>query len=422
MTKNKKIGLLFFILLCVLTCIIVYMGFTGPVYINNSPVTGVTAMSEAGKKYLKQYPNNDRFFKDAALEKKYIERKCVVKSKLPLFLAKLFNIRLNGRIIYSGKDGLTLKDTVIRACKDYNERHKKNPVNASAVYSKKKRQYELIKGQNGKKLYFRKVMTAYYEGKRNLDLTPDVVKPDVTDKMMKSVIKEANEALKWHVDYTKGYTIQYPSKCIKIENQKLTIKEYDFHDELLRLDDLYNTAGEKKTVKLHNGKKNTTNKGTWGDLTDSAKEREYLLNAFDERKSEKNRTPVIKERNPKLIIEVDKEKQHVWVYKKDGAAVMDSDCVTGRRGVHDTPKGIFFISQVSKNYTMKGDGYTSFCQRFMRITNTGVALHDAPWRSRFGGNIYTYNGSHGCINLPTAFALKLADKITVGNTMVIVHS
>lgn len=70
---------------------------------------------------------------------------------------------------------------------------------------------------------------------------------------------------------------------------------------------------------------------------------------------------------------------------------------------------------------MRGDGYVSHCKRFMRITNTGVALHDASWHSVFGGNIYTYNGSHGCVNLPTAFALKLYDRVTTGRTMVIVH-
>jgi lipoprotein-anchoring transpeptidase ErfK/SrfK len=46
----------------------------------------------------------------------------------------------------------------------------------------------------------------------------------------------------------------------------------------------------------------------------------------------------------------------------------------------------------------------------LRITGTGVFLHDAPWRTAFGpgtnltqaGGLRT--GSHGCINLPFATA------------------
>ena len=29
-----------------------------------------------------------------------------------------------------------------------------------------------------------------------------------------------------------------------------------------------------------------------------------------------------------------------------------------------------------------------------------IGLHDATWRSTFGGAIYRGGGSHGCINLP----------------------
>ena len=47
----------------------------------------------------------------------------------------------------------------------------------------------------------------------------------------------------------------------------------------------------------------------------------------------------------------------------------------------------------------------------MRMTNSGIGLHDADWRSSFGGKIYTYNGSHGCINLPPDFAYELYDRI-----------
>ena len=41
----------------------------------------------------------------------------------------------------------------------------------------------------------------------------------------------------------------------------------------------------------------------------------------------------------------------------------------------------------------------------------GYGFHDASWRSKFGGSIYNYSGSHGCINLPKSKAGTLYDLI-----------
>ncbi|MBQ3466630.1 MAG: L,D-transpeptidase, partial [Firmicutes bacterium] len=43
------------------------------------------------------------------------------------------------------------------------------------------------------------------------------------------------------------------------------------------------------------------------------------------------------------------------------------------------------------------------------------------WRSNFGGDIYKYSGSHGCVNLPTNKAPELYNLISVG-TVVIIHN
>ena len=53
--------------------------------------------------------------------------------------------------------------------------------------------------------------------------------------------------------------------------------------------------------------------------------------------------------------------------------------------------------------------------------NGGIGFHDASWRSKFGGTIYQYSGSHGCINLRLADAKALHDCIKVG-LCVVVHS
>lgn len=58
---------------------------------------------------------------------------------------------------------------------------------------------------------------------------------------------------------------------------------------------------------------------------------------------------------------------------------------------------------------------------WMPFVGNSVGLHDADWRSKFGSNIYEYNGSHGCVNLPPDKAAELAGLINVG-TVVVVHN
>ncbi len=109
-------------------------------------------------------------------------------------------------------------------------------------------------------------------------------------------------------------------------------------------------------------------------------------------------------------VEVDISAQHIWFYK-DGAVVMQSDCVTGTETASDrrTPRGVFKIwSHESPRVLgqMEDEGYETWVKYWMPINYIGVGLHDLS-RSAYGGNIYMYNGSHGCINLPMAFVEDL---------------
>lgn len=52
----------------------------------------------------------------------------------------------------------------------------------------------------------------------------------------------------------------------------------------------------------------------------------------------------------------------------------------------------------------------------------GEGLHDAPWKSSFGGDIYKTDGSHGCVNLPTDVAGTIYNNIQAGMAIVIYKS
>ena len=50
--------------------------------------------------------------------------------------------------------------------------------------------------------------------------------------------------------------------------------------------------------------------------------------------------------------------------------------------------------------------------------NGGIGLHDASWRSSFGGSIYKTNGSHGCVNMPYSVAEAIYNNIEDKTTII----
>ncbi len=119
-------------------------------------------------------------------------------------------------------------------------------------------------------------------------------------------------------------------------------------------------------------------------------------------------------------IEVDITNQHVWYYK-DGELVMDSDCVTGTATDPEraTPTGVFQLWSMERDIELKGDDYLTPVSYWMYISECGVGLHDLD-RTEYGGDIYMYNGSHGCINLPCDFAEELFNAVEVGMPVIMI--
>ena len=117
-------------------------------------------------------------------------------------------------------------------------------------------------------------------------------------------------------------------------------------------------------------------------------------------------------------VEVSLDDQHMW-YIIDGDVYLDSDCVTGNYGTADTPKGFFEVNNKVSPCTLKGDDYTSYVTYWMPFIGGGWGLHDADWRSSFGGNIYKGNGSHGCVNLPPSVAKQMYAVMEIGTPVIV---
>lgn len=116
-------------------------------------------------------------------------------------------------------------------------------------------------------------------------------------------------------------------------------------------------------------------------------------------------------------IEADLTSQHVYFYK-EGKLVWSSDCVSGKMTKDRyTPSGVYLLDYKTTDRDLKGEklpngeySYVSHVNYWMPFYG-GYGFHDATWRSKFGGTIYNYSGSHGCINLPKSKAGTLYELI-----------
>lgn len=121
--------------------------------------------------------------------------------------------------------------------------------------------------------------------------------------------------------------------------------------------------------------------------------------------------------NYKKYILVDISDQTLKYYVK-GKVKLKSNVVIGGRGC-GTPTGRFKLHHKARNVNLTGPGYVSHVNYWMPFIGQSYGMHDASWRSQFGGSIYKYNGSHGCVNMPRSKVSKLYKMVPNGTRVII---
>ncbi len=120
-------------------------------------------------------------------------------------------------------------------------------------------------------------------------------------------------------------------------------------------------------------------------------------------------------------VEVDCTRQYMWIYI-DGEVALETEVVTGlMTESRATPAGICLVYNKALDYTLTGPGYRTPVSYWMPF-NGAVGFHDAWWRGAFGGDIYLWDGSHGCVNMPVDMAEKAFDLITFEMPIVVYYS
>lgn len=257
------------------------------------------------------------------------------------------------------------------------------------------------------------------------------------DQVVQDALQKANKLTSGSITYDFSYTTEkvdysVSKDWIKISKDfKVSVSDAKVGDYVEELGKKYNTMGGSRDFTTSYGSKINAYGGDYGWKIYFDKEKKKLIKNLKSGK-DITREPVYSYkamcRNSARddigdsYVEISISGQEVWLYV-NGKCKMNSSCVTGRPPSASTYTGVYSITFKKSPDTLNGPnaGGGSYSSKvtFWMPFNGNQGLHDASWRSSFGGSIYRSNGSHGCVNLPYYAAATLYKYVDAGFPVVI---
>ncbi len=300
------------------------------------------------------------------------------------------------------------------------------PKNAYISDYKKGKGYRIINEVTGNQLDVDAVTEAIKETVQGLGSEVNCEelglykKPKVTsqDKKINKLVDKLNKYTSTNITYEFGDNTEVldgdtVNEWISVKKGKVKLDEGKVSDFVASIRRKYDTIFRPRKFKTSYGETITIDSGDYGWWMNTSQEIKELTSLIKKGKQGK-RTPSYfqtavsygKNDYGNTYVEVNLTAQHVILYK-DGKMVLETDCVTGNsaRG-YDTPEGVYGITYKQRNATLNGENYSTPVDYWMPF-NKNIGLHDASWRSSFGGELYKTSGSHGCVNLPPEDAKRI---------------
>ena len=308
------------------------------------------------------------------------------------------------------------------------------PVNAYITYSEG--EYKIMKEDKGNKVIYDKLYSQVLSSIENFNYILNLDEEKCYEEPQYTSESKAVVEAKKIVDKYMKSKITYKTadneiiiddalinKWINIDDDfNVNINEEAIKDYIDTLGESYDNIGNTRTFTRWSGEviKVSTSPGIYyidrdsvaNDIIDSIKGGKEI-----------NKELVFKTPNAtdeyviNTFVEIDLTNQTI-VYYKNGNIITKGNVVTGNVSAgHATPPGVFKLDWKTKDTVLRGDGYASPVSFWMPF-NGGIGLHDASWRSVFGGTIYKTNGSHGCVNLPYNVAKDIYYNIEEKTTII----
>ncbi len=298
--------------------------------------------------------------------------------------------------------------------------------------------YEIISEEQGSKIKKKALMTALKEGIAGLKETISLeeencyAKPKITSdhEGLIQLVDTLNQYTGVVLTYDEGEKTQTLDGSIThnwmdITDMQVSINEEKVAEYVDELAYVHNTVFRKHTLKTSYGETIDIVNGDYGWKVDKAGEKEQIIQDIKEGISKKREITYERRGASRgendygdTYVEINLTAQHLFFYK-NGSLVTESDFVSGNISKnYDTPTGIYGLTYKQKDAVLRGENYASPVDFWMPFCNN-VGMHDASWRSSFGGGIYKTSGSHGCINLPRSAAQKIFENIEEGDPVIV---
>ncbi|MCR4956436.1 MAG: L,D-transpeptidase/peptidoglycan binding protein [Lachnospiraceae bacterium] len=271
------------------------------------------------------------------------------------------------------------------------------------------------------------------QGELNLEKAHCYVEPTVLkdDEVLNKSMKKANEYVTAKITYDDGNNklvcgADEINKMLTFDKEgNVSISSKKVAEFVKLVDAKYSTSWRARKFKTSYNKTITVTGGDYGWMVDSEAEAKAIKKAIKNQTVE-TREPIYNKKAAShgtycygnSYVEINITAQHLFVYE-NGKKVVSSDFVSGNisKG-NGTRLGMFTLKYKEKNATLRGDDYETPVSYWMPFDG-GIGMHDATWRSQFGGTIYKYAGSHGCVNLPLYIAKRIYGYIDAGDPIVV---
>lgn len=113
---------------------------------------------------------------------------------------------------------------------------------------------------------------------------------------------------------------------------------------------------------------------------------------------------------------------------RDGQVIKTMPTSMGKAG-YETPNGVYTVGEQRRNYVMDSttlgvplsdpQGYRTTVDTAIRMSNSGLFVHSAPWSEWAQGNT---NTSHGCLNVSVANGEWMMQNTKAGDAIIVVNT
>ena len=316
------------------------------------------------------------------------------------------------------------------------QKNVQQPVNAS--YSYANGSYQIIPEQEGSSLDRNLVIQVL---QNRIGAMEEKVSLDEAGCYQEPAVKADNPALKTTVDNLNQFVgaslvFSFGDKkevldgdtikdWLSVKGTAVSLNENAVKSYVRTLAQRYDTFGKKRSFHTTGGQDITVQGGNYGWWMDRPATIKAVTDAIKSKKRGEM-SPVYfataatygENDYGNSYVEINLDAQHVYVYR-EGKMISDTDCVSGKAiAGHGTPNGTYAITYKERDATLVGENYSSPVDFWMPF-NGNIGLHDASWRSKFGGDLYINGGSHGCVNLPPKKAKQIFSAVQKGEAVIV---